>query len=93
MFLLRSAFWLTIGFLIVAPHGTNFGATASQIRDGAVAAGVAASEQIVAASLTGGLSPRQIVSSLVPAHAVSPMQANSAMSDVVVPHPRPAAMG
>ena len=28
MFVLRSAFWLTIGFLLVAPHGIDLGATA-----------------------------------------------------------------
>ena len=37
MFILRSAFWLTVGFLVMAPHGTDFGAMATSLKDQAIA--------------------------------------------------------
>ena len=47
MFLLRSAFWLTIGFLLVAPHGTDFGAAATALKDQAVEASLEAGQQLI----------------------------------------------
>ena len=51
MFVLRAAFWLTIGFFLVAPHGTDFGATVNGVKDQAIAAGVQAGEQFVASQI------------------------------------------
>lgn len=93
MFLLRSAFWLVIGFAVVAPHGTDFGATALKVRDGAVAASLAASTQIVVMGVTAATEHGPLVSAMIPQDVRSPMRLTSTLSDVVVPHPRPAALG
>ncbi len=39
MFLLKSAFWLTIGFILVAPHGVDLGAAANLASAKAIDAG------------------------------------------------------
>ena len=93
MFLLRSAFWLTIGFMLVAPHGTDFGATAAQLKDSAIAAGVSAGQQLVASQLAAELTPQHLVSSLASPSVISPMHQTSTVPDMVFPHPRPAALG
>lgn len=93
MFLLRSAFWLVIGFLIVAPHGTDFGATALKVRDGAMAASVAASTQIAVMGATAVVEHGALVSHLIPQDVRSPMRRASTLPDVVIPHPRPVALG
>ena len=93
MFLFRSAFWLVVGFLLVAPHGTNFGAEASQLKDQAIGASLAAGEQMLQ---TQPLATRQIaaivIDSLSTPSAVLPMQDSPAVP-AVFPRPRPAAMG
>jgi len=101
MFLLRSAFWLVIGFFLVAPHGTDFGAAASQVKDQAISAGAQAAEQIivsqvfnndpVAGAVVAKLS--SAVQSTATSHSVVlPMQ-DSSTRPFVFPMPRPAAMG
>ena len=94
MFVFRAAFWLTIGFFLVAPHGTDFGAAASGVKDQAIAAGVHAGEQLVASQITAPGALQGLLSTLsssTPSVAV-PMQDLSTAA-FVFPRPRPAAMG
>src|SRR3569833_1775298 len=101
MFILRSAFWLVIGFFLVAPHGTDFGAAASQVKDRAITAGTQAAEQIIVSQVFGNDQAAGAVvaklSSTVQSTAIShsvalPMQDSSTRS-YVFPMTRPAAMG
>jgi hypothetical protein len=95
MFVLRSAFWLAVGFVLVAPHGTDFGAAATAVKDQAIAAGVQAGSQLIASQiLTSAVAPR-IVASITKSSNPSvdlPMQ-DSPTAPFVFPRPRPAAMG
>ena len=85
MFVLRSAFWLVIGFLLVAPHGTDFGARAATALEAqAVEAGVAVGRQLVVSQLTG----RSALPDLFLSAAPAPSPAGA-----VLPRPRPAALG
>jgi hypothetical protein len=95
MFIFRSAFWLTIGFLVVAPDGTDLGATATSITNQAVAAAAGAGQEFIAHQAL----PKRYASSAlldVTASIVSPaalpMQ-DSPTAPSVFPRPRPAAMG
>lgn len=100
--ILRSAFWLTVGFLLVAPHGTDFGAEANALKDQAVSSGAQVAEQLVVSQILGDRTIAQTVSqavvaklssSLVPSPSVvHPMQASST-APVVFPRHRPVAMG
>jgi hypothetical protein len=91
MFVLRSAFWLTIGFLLVAPHGTDFGAAATTLKDQAIEAGLQAGEQLIIDQITApGRLPDLLVSTVTPdrlstRYVVSPAQ-------TVFPRSRPAAL-
>lgn len=92
--IIRSAFWLTIGFFLVAPHGTDFGAAASQVRDQALAAGTQAAEQIIVSQITADPVGKLIASKLsssIP--SVAPTMQDSTTAAFVFPRPRPAAMG
>ena len=95
MFLLRSAFWLTIGFLVMAPHGTDFGAMATSIKDQAISTAASAGEELI----TGQLLSRKYASTALidvtvptPSTIDLPMQ-DSPMTPAVLPRYRPAAMG
>lgn len=95
MFILRSAFSLTLGFLVMAPHGTDFGAMANSIKDEAIAGAAKAGQDL----LTRQLLPIKYAStSLIdvatspPSSVVLPMQ-DSPTGPAVFPRPRPAAMG
>lgn len=90
MFLFRSAFWLTIGFLVVAPHGTNFGAVASDAKDQAIAASIDAGQMMVSQIITKSYSSSALLDVRSPSVAI-PMQDSTATA--VFPRPRPAAMG
>ena len=101
MFILRSAFWLVVGFLIVAPHGTDFGVAASQVKDQAITAGTQAAEQIIVSQVFGNdpvagavvAKLSSTVQSTATSHSVVlPMQ-DSSTRPFVFPMPRPAAMG
>jgi hypothetical protein len=89
MFVLRSAFWLTLGFLLVAPHGTDFGAGATALKDQAVEAGIEAGQQLIVSQMSNNALPGLLVSvaqaSLDAPPAASPVNA-------VLPRPRPAAL-
>ena len=92
--ILRSAFWLTVGFLLVAPHGTDFGAAASQVRDQALAAGTEAATQIIVGQINADPLGKLIatrLSSSTP--SVAPTMQDSTTAAFVFPRPRPAAMG
>ena len=101
MFILRSAFWLVIGFFLVAPHGTDFGAAASQVKDQEITAGTQAAEQIIVSQVfnndpVAGAAVAKLsstVQSTTTSHSVAlPMQ-DSSTRPFVFPMPRPAAMG
>lgn len=91
--IIRSAFWLCIGFVLVAPHGTDFVAVAAQVRDRAIQSGSQAVAQVVV-DQTLSVTPAKAVAKLISASpsVVSPMQ-DSSTSTFVFPRPRPAAMG
>ena len=91
MFILRSAFWLTVGFLLVAPHGTDFGAAATSLRDQAVEAGIEAGSQLVVSQINAQTLPA-LIELATPAHADKTVQ-QSPVGPTVLPRPRPAALG
>jgi hypothetical protein len=90
MFVFRAAFWLTVGFLLVAPHGTDFGATATALKDQAVETGVKAGQELIVKQITtSNRLPDLLVSaartSLDTTYLVQPVA-------TVLPRPRPAAL-
>jgi len=89
MFIFRSAFWLVVGFMVVAPHGTDFGAAANSLRNQAVEAGIEAGSQIVMTQVTA-----QAVPVLIDL-ATQPIVINqqSPVGPAVFPRLRPAALG
>lgn len=91
MFLLRSAFWLTIGFIVVAPHGTDFGAAATQLRDQAVGAGIEAGTHLVVGQMQAVALP-DLLEIVLPAEA-APATPLPPASLPAFPRPRPAALG
>ncbi len=98
MFMLRAAFWLTIGFLLVAPHGTDLGAAVSGAKDQAIAAGMQAGEQFVTSQLLTPGTAHNLVSSLSSSILTSTSPAavpmhNPLPAGFVFPQPRPAAFG
>jgi hypothetical protein len=93
--LLRSAFWLAVGFVLVAPHGTDFGAAATAVKDQAIAAGMEAGSQIIASQILTRAAAPKIVAIVTKSSTPSvdlPMQ-DSPTAPFVFPRPRPAAMG
>ena len=96
MFILRSAFWLAIGFALVAPHGTNLSAAATSIGQQAATAGVQIGQQLIVSQLTGVpaavAQTKPLVDSPTSPSVGLPMQ-DSPTPPFVFPRPRPAAMG
>jgi hypothetical protein len=92
MFVLRSAFWLVIGFLLVAPHGTDFGATATALKDQAINAGVKAGEQLIVSQIVSSSRLPDLLLSSSTSTADLPMQEWPAEL-AVFPRPRPASLG
>ena len=90
MFLLRSAFWLTMGFLLVAPHGTDFGATATALKDQAVETGIAAGQQLIVSQITASSHLPDLLVSV--AHASLDTTYVAPQVATVLPRPRPAAL-
>jgi hypothetical protein len=90
MFIFRSAFWLAIGFAVVAPHGTDFGATASTLRDQAVQAGIEAGGQIAMTQVTAKALP-VLIDLATSTASVTKFQ--SPVGPAVFPRLRPAALG
>lgn len=96
MFLLRSAFWLTVAFLLIRP-GVDLERTASGISASALAAGQAfVAQQLQGASCSGqpcagaGAAITVALSSIPSAGATMQAPANG---PVPFPRPRPAWMG
>lgn len=91
MFIFRSAFWLVVGFMVVAPHGTDFGAAANGLRDRAVEAGIEAGSQIVMTQVTAQALPVLIELATSTGTQVNTQQ--SPVGPAVFPRLRPAALG
>jgi hypothetical protein len=97
--ILRSAFWLAVGFALVAPHGTNFGQAAAQLRDQAIASGTQAATQIIVSQVLEGPAARTVATGLLPQAAPAPavpvpaVRPPDAAPSYVFPRPRPAALG
>lgn len=91
--IIRSAFWLCVGFALVAPHGVDFGAAAAQATDKAIEAGSQTVAQIVLDhALKKGtleIAPSGLVSASPAAHPTRDLSTPS----FVFPRPRPAAIG
>lgn len=97
MFILRSAFWLTIAFVVMAPRTVDLGAAADDFSSQAMAAG----QQLIASQiLSDGCTSVQCIGGKALAAAVlssSPsvgatMQ-DSPITPVPIPRPRPDWMG
>jgi hypothetical protein len=98
MFLVRSAFWLTVGFLVVHPQSIDLGAAASAMSAQAMAAG----QKVVVAQILKSECPLFDCAQAKPKLAVAatqnpsvdlPMQDASTISVAPVPRPRPHWMG
>jgi hypothetical protein len=100
--ILRSAFWLTVGFFVVAPHGTDLGAQASAVKDQVISSSAQAAEQLIVSQILGDQTMVRTVSKAVVAKLSSsiasspsvahPMQ-DSSTATFVFPRHRPVAMG
>jgi hypothetical protein len=91
--IIRSAFWLCVGFVLVAPHGTDFGAAATQVRDQAIVAGSQAVTQIVVDHALGSEAAKVVTASLASPRSVLRPVPSSSITAFVFPRPRPAALG
>jgi len=90
--IIRSAFWLCVGFALVAPHGTDFGAAAAQVRDQAMMAGTQTVAQIVVDQALNETTLKTLGAKLASApSAVHPVQEQP--SAFVFPRPRPLGIG
>jgi hypothetical protein len=95
MFFIRSAFWLSLAFVLIAPHGVDLGAMVAAAKDEAMAAGMRAGQDLVVSQI---LTPAQTTTALA-IEAIAntpsidlPMQ-DSPKSAVPFPRPRPHWMG
>ena len=91
--ILRSAFWLAVGFAIVAPHGTNLGQAAAQLRDQAIASGTEAATQIIVSQVLDTPVARAAAGKLPGSTPPAVHSSEEAMPTFVFPRPRPAALG
>jgi hypothetical protein len=91
--ILRSAFWLAIGFAIVAPHGTNLGQAAAQLRDQAIASGTEAATQIIVSQVLDTPVARAAVGMLPTSTQPAVHSVQDATPTFVFPRSRPAALG
>jgi hypothetical protein len=101
MFLVRSAFWLTLAFIAIHPKDVDLGATASALSGQAMAAG----QKLVVAqilnndcSLVGCPAIAKTAAAPLTASVTTPsvglsMQGSSAVRPVPFPRPRPDWMG
>jgi|SRR5688500_12853713 hypothetical protein len=97
MFIVRSAFWLAVAFVVMAPKDIDFGATATNLSQQAVAAG----QQLIAGQIIendcdsieclGGKAVIATVLTKVP--SIDPSMQDSSNSPVPFPRPRPDRMG
>lgn len=95
MFLLRSAFWLTLAFLFIGPKDVDFAASASALQAQAMAAG----QQLVVDQISQGgctnltcAGSQALIAAAIASSdpsAASPMQGSPAGNMVPLPRPRP----
>jgi len=93
MFVLKSAFWLSVGFILVAPHGVDLGARASAVKDQAIAAGMQAGEQLIVSQIFAGSPTSVIATSSTALPSAKALVQPSLPPDFVFPRQRPAALG
>lgn len=98
MFVLRSAFWLTVAFIAIAPKDVDLGATAGDYSARAMAAG----QQLVASQVLAAecstvecIGTKAIVAAVLPKtpSVDTSMQDSSINAPVPFPRPRPDWMG
>jgi hypothetical protein len=98
MFVLRSAFWLTVAFVVIAPKDVDLGATASDYSARAMAAG----QQVIVSQVLANecstvecIGTKAIVAAVLPKipSVDSSMQDSSINDPVPFPRPRPDWMG
>lgn len=91
MFIFRSAFWLVVAFMVVAPHGTDFGAAANSLRNQAVEASIEAGSQIVMTQVTAQALPALVDLAI----SAQPQVTNheSPVGPAAFPRLRPVALG
>jgi hypothetical protein len=97
MFILRSAFWLTVAFLVIAPKDVDLAATASNYSAQAMAAG---KQVLVEQILEQDCASLECIGTRAVAAAVlqeipssDPSMQDSSNSPVPFPRPRPDWMG
>ena len=91
--ILRSAFWLTVGFVVMAPHGTDLGAVATMARDQAISTGTQAAEQVIMSQVLTNTSAAKAVVHKLPLSPSADLPMQDSPAPFVFPRPRPAAMG
>ena len=97
MFILRSAFWLTVAFIAIAPKNVDLGAVASDYSAQAVAAG----QQVIVAQILASdcstvecIGTKAVVAAVLPKiPSVDPSMQDSSINPVPFPRPRPYWMG
>jgi hypothetical protein len=94
--LLRSAFWLSLAFVVLAPRDADIGREIGAMTDSLRAQAVAAGQQMIVETLLPTRTPAAVIK---PAAAIarlpsldSPMQGASSQP-APIPRPRPAWMG
>jgi hypothetical protein len=90
MFVFRAAFWLPVGFLLVAPHGTDLGATATALKNQAVEASISAGQQLIVSQITNETRLPALLVSAATASLDTTFVAPTYVT--VLPRPRPAAL-
>lgn len=97
MFILRSAFWLTVAFLVMAPKTVDLGAAAQGFSSQAMAAG----EQLIVSQILADkcstvqcIGGKALIASVLSSSPSvdAPMQ-DSSISPAPIPRPRPDWMG
>jgi hypothetical protein len=97
MFIVRSAFWLGVAFILMAPKDMDFGAAATDLSQQAMAAGQQLLvRQMIQADCTNiecrdGKAAIATVPTKVP--SIDPSMQDSSTSPVPFPRPRPDRMG
>lgn len=97
MYILKSAFWLAVAFVAIAPKGTDFGAIATDASTQAVAAG----QQLIVSQILESdctsiecIGGKAIIASvLTEVPSVDPSMQDSSNDPVPFPRPRPDWMG
>jgi hypothetical protein len=87
MFFLRSAFWLILAFMVMAPHGVDLGA----VKDQAISAGFKAGQELIVGQILSASPAGANVIDSTPS-ADLPMQ-DSSKRPFPFPRPRPDWMG